>query len=93
MTSYASFDPTQGFAITNNTDQNVYLQTSATAFETIEAGEMSTVQTASGNYNLRVNKTTNAAVYLTVKVSSGDGSVTASPGAQRGKFVVTTNFA
>jgi hypothetical protein len=89
----AAFDTNEGFTVTNSTSQNVYLQTSSSDFETIVAGNTSKSQKAYGNYPLRVNNDTNAAIYLTIKVDSSDGSVKVSPGSQRGKFVVTSNFA
>jgi hypothetical protein len=90
---YSAVDTSLGFTVTNNTLQNVYLQKSPSDFEQIEAGQTSTAQTAYQDYPVRNSDNTNAAVYLTVKVAESDGSVTVSPGAERGKLAVTSNFA
>ena len=89
----SAFDTSEGFTVTNNTAQNVYLQTSASAFETIEPQKTSTVHTTYRSYPVRVNSNTGAAIYLTVVVDPSDGSVRVNPGPQRGKFTVTSNFA
>jgi hypothetical protein len=89
----AAFDTNEGFTVTNNTSQNVYLQTSSSDFETIQAGKTSKSQKAYRSYPLRVNDDTGAAIYLTITVDESDGSVKVDPGARRGKFVVTSNFA
>jgi hypothetical protein len=93
METPSSSDPSKGFTVTNNTTQNVYLQTGTSTFEKILPGKTSTAQTASQDYPVRNNNDTNAAVYLTVSVSDSNGSLTVNPGTERGKFVVTSNFA
>jgi hypothetical protein len=90
---FSGIDTELGFAVTNNTSQNIYLQTAATVFETIEPGKMSTTQTTFRDYAVRNNSTTNAPLYLTVKVSPADGSVTLESGTLRGKVMVAVNFA
>jgi hypothetical protein len=87
-----SFDTTEGFTVTNRTQQNVFLQTSSTGFETIQAGRTSTAHTAYRSYQLRVNNDTNSGIYLTIVIDVADGSVKVEPGARRGRFVVTSNF-
>ncbi|PPQ90845.1 hypothetical protein CVT25_007380 [Psilocybe cyanescens] len=89
----AGFDTNNGFTVTNNTAQNIYLQTSASAFSTILPGQSSSAQTAYFNYAVRNNNTTNSAVYLSINVSSADGSVNVVSGTLRGSIGVNIAFA
>jgi hypothetical protein len=93
ISSSSSFDTSKGFTITNNTVKNVYLQTLSFDFEKIEPANTSTAQMEYGDYPLRADSDTNAAIYLTVEVKESDGSVNVAPGVERGEFVVTANFA
>ncbi|KDR77681.1 hypothetical protein GALMADRAFT_267042 [Galerina marginata CBS 339.88] len=90
---FAGFDTNLGFTVTNNTVQNIYLQTSQTAFEQIAPQNASTPQTAYQNYPVRSNNNVTAPIYLTVQVSSADGSVNVVSGTMRGNVLVTLNFA
>jgi hypothetical protein len=92
ISSSSSFDPSKGFTITNNTDHNVYLETPASDFVKIEPGNASAHQKEYGSYPVRNNDDDNAPAYLTVNVSSSDGSFKIEPGTVNGELVVTTNF-
>ena len=92
-TNFSAFDTSVGFTVVNNTAQIVYLQTSSSNFEKILAGATSTAQTAYYNYVLRNDNSTNGSIYLTIKVSSADGSLAVDPGSLKGNFVLTSNFA
>ncbi|KDR77680.1 hypothetical protein GALMADRAFT_155485 [Galerina marginata CBS 339.88] len=89
----SGFDTNLGFTVTNLTNQNIYLQTSDTAFEQISPNLASTPQTVYRNYDVRSNNTTTAPIYLTVQVSSSDGSVNVVSGTIKGNVLVTTYFA
>jgi hypothetical protein len=86
------FNTDKGFTVTNNTSQNVYLQTSSSTFEKIESGKTSTAQKAYGDYPLCNNDDTSASVYLTVKVNEDDGSVKVESGTLSADIAVTSNF-
>ncbi|KAH9992480.1 hypothetical protein BJV77DRAFT_434449 [Russula vinacea] len=88
----SSFDTTEGFRVTNNTLQTVFLQVSANSFEIIRAGSTSMPHRAYRSYPLRVSNSTNAAIYLTIVVDAADGSFRVDPSARRGRFAVTSNF-
>ena len=83
----------KGFKITNNTTGNVYLQTSATDFDTIGAGDTSISYTEYGSYYLRDNNKVDAGVYLTITAVQSDGSFSVDSGTVSGSFAVTSNFA
>jgi hypothetical protein len=89
----SAFDPSQGFTITNNTAQNIYIQSGASTFDVVAAGQVSSAYTTSGNYPVRNDNNANAEIYLTVVVSDSDGSVKIESGTLKGSFVITTNFA
>lgn len=89
----SGFDTAQGFTVTNNTPQNVYLQPPSGAFEKIEPGKVSTAHKDYGNYPLHVNDNTNSPIYLTIQVDLNSGSFTVNSGTQRGAFAVASNFA
>jgi hypothetical protein len=88
----SSFDTTEGFRVTNNTLQTVFLQVSANSFEILRAGSTSMPHRAYRSYPLRVSNSTNAAIYLTIVVDAADGSFRVDPSARRGRFAVTSNF-
>jgi hypothetical protein len=88
----SAFDPTQGFTITNNTPQNIYIQSGANNFDVVAAGQVSGAYTNYGNYPVRNNNNANAAIYLTVVVAAADSSVNINSGTLRGHFIITTSF-
>lgn len=89
----AGFDTTRGFTITNNTGQNVYLQTSQTKFVTISSGATSDAQTAWWYYAVRNDDNSSADIFLTIKCFVSTKSVHIVPGTIKGDFAITVNFA
>lgn len=94
MAKPSIFDPLAGFTVTNNSGQDVYLQTDTDTFVKIKDGDTSGAFTVSRDYDLRTDNKTDAKIYLTVKVSSWEdgGGVNIVPGTEVGAFAVTSNF-
>jgi hypothetical protein len=89
----SAVDRTQGFTITNNTSQNVYIQSGANKFDVVKAGCPSVAYTASWSYSVHNDSSAGAPVYLTVVVSGAENSVNIKSGSLVGSLTITTNFA
>ena len=88
----AGFNPDLGFSITNNTTQNIYVQTPSGTFDLVLANNTSDAYKGYGSYPVRNNGNVNAQIYMTVVVDASDRSVRLNSGTLIGPLTITTNF-